>query len=92
LQELKEITVVHNWWWFENDVVLEWAKNYKLTINPSSDWKWCFYWLTIPWIDNNEYLIKKWIPITIDIKNPKTGTYKVVCTAMWMLEWKIIIK
>ncbi len=92
LQELKEVEVVHNWEWFENDVILEWAKNYRLTINPISDWQGCFYWLTIPWIDEKEYLVKKWIPIIINIKNSKPGTYKVVCTAMWMKQWIIIIK
>jgi hypothetical protein len=48
--------------------------------------------LTIPWIDENEYPVKKWVPIVIDIKNPKPGKYKAVCTAMWMRHGNIIIK
>lgn len=91
LQELKEIPIIHNWYGFE-DIVLEWAKNYKLTIMPESDWLWCMFWLTIPWIDENEYPVKKWVPIVIDIKNPKPWKYKAVCTAMWMRHGNIIVK
>ena len=91
LQELKEVSVTHDWWWFP-DVILEWAKNYKLIINPTSDWLGCMFALTIPWIDENEYPVKKWVPIVIDIKNPKPGKYKAVCTAMWMRHGNIIIK
>lgn len=91
LVELKELTIIHNWSWFE-DVVLEWAKNYKLTILPENDWLGCMFALTIPWIDENEYQIKKWVPIIIDIKNPNPWKYKAVCTAMGMKHWNIIIK
>lgn len=91
LVEYKEVSVTHDGWWFE-EIVLEWAKNYKLTINPTSDWLGCMYALTIPWIDENEYPVKKWVPIVIDIKNPKPGKYKAVCTAMWMRHGNIIIK
>lgn len=88
--ELKEINVVHDWWWF-SDVILSWANNYKLIITPESNWLWCMYWLTVPGIDENEYPVKKWVPIVINIKNPKKWTYRAVCTAMWMVHWKIII-
>lgn len=91
LEELKEVTITHNWSWFD-DVILEWAKNYKLTILPESDWLGCMFWLTIPWIDNNEYPVKKWVPIVIDIKNPTPWKYKAVCTAMGMRHGNIIIK
>lgn len=91
LVELKEITITHDWSWFE-DVILEWAKNYKLTILPENDWFGCMFALTIPGIDENEYPVKKWVPIVIDIKNPTPWKYKAVCTAMWMRHWNIIIK
>lgn len=91
LEELKEVTITHDWSGFE-EVVLEWAKNYKLTILPENDWFGCMFALTIPWIDNNKYPVKKWVPIVIDIKNPTPGKYKAVCTAMWMRHWNIIIK
>lgn len=92
LQEFKEVTMTHNWWWFDNDIILEWAKSYSVTINPTSDGRGCMYWITFPWLDNSEYLVKKWIPIIIDIKDPVPWTYKAVCTAMWMKHWDIIIK
>lgn len=91
LVELKEVTITHDWSWFE-DVVLEWAKNYKLTIIPKSDWLGCMFALTIPWIDENEYPVKKWVPIVIDIKNPTPWEYKAVCTAMGMRHGNIIVK
>lgn len=91
LQDLKEITVIHDWTWFK-DVILEWAKSYKLKIMPESDGLWCMFSLTIPWIDDKSYPVKKWIPILIDIKDPKPWKYKAVCTAMWMVHWNIIIK
>jgi hypothetical protein len=59
---------------------------------PKSDWIGCMFALTIPWIDENEYPVKKGVPIVIDIKNPKPWKYKAVCTAMWMTHWNIIIK
>ena len=92
LQELKEVTMTHNWWWFDNDIVLEWAKSYNVTINPTSDGRGCMYGITFPWLDDNEYLVKEGIPIIIDIKNPVSWTYKAVCTAMGMKHWDIIIK
>ena len=73
-------------------MILEWAKNYKLTINPILDWIGCKYWITFPWLDDKEYIIKKWVPIIIDINGANSGTYKAVCTSMWMSEWNIIIK
>lgn len=91
LQDVKEVTVIHDWTWFK-DVVLEWAKSYKLKIMPESDGLWCMFSLTIPWIDEKSYPVKKWIPILIDIKDPKPWKYKAVCTAMWMVHWNIIIK
>lgn len=91
LIELKEISITHDWYWFE-DVVLEWAKNYTLTIIPKSDGLGCMFGLTIPWIDKKEYRVKKWVPIVIDIKNPIPWKYKAVCTAMWMRHGNIIIK
>ena len=68
------------------------GKNYKLIITPTSDGLWCKYAMTIPGLDNNAYDIKKGIPITITINNAKSGTYNVVCTAMWMYIWTIIIQ
>lgn len=91
LTNIKEVKVIHNWSWFK-DIILEWANSYKIEILPESDWLWCMFALTIPWIDENEYPVKKWVPIIININNPKPWKYKAVCTAMWMKHWNIIIK
>ncbi len=93
LIELKKIVVWHNWSSLvPSEIVLEWAKNYELTINPTSDWEWCLLALIIPWIDNSEHYVKKWIPIIINIRNPTLWEYKVVCTSMWMWQWSLLIK
>ncbi len=91
LEEIKEVSVTHDGYWFW-DIVLQWAKNYKLIITPSSNGIWCLYALTIPWIDNKEYLVRKWLPIVINIENAKPWKYRAVCTAMWMKQGSITIK
>lgn len=91
LEELKEVTIKHDWTGFD-DVVLQWAKNYKLTIIPESDGFWCFFTLTIPGLDENEYPVKKGVPIVINIKNTiPWRTYRAVCTSMWMVQWNITV-
>jgi len=93
LLDLKKVSVEHDWnGLVPSEIILEWAKSYELIINPSSDWLWCLYALTIPGIDEKEYLIKKWIPIVINIKNIAPWRYNVVCTAMGMKHGTIIIK
>lgn len=89
--EHKDITITHDGSWFE-PVILEGAKTYTLTIIPKSDGLGCMFELTIPGIDENAYPVKKGIPIIINIKNPKPGKYKAVCTAMGMKHGEIIIK
>lgn len=91
LEEYKSISISHDGSWFE-DVILEWAKSYILTILPESDWLGCMYELTIPGIDETAYPVKKWVPIIINIKDPKPWKYKAVCTAMGMRHGNIIIK
>ena len=93
LVESKDVNVETDWdYLVPEEVVLSWAKNYKLTIKPTSNWVWCKYALTIPWLDENEYPIKKWQDIVLNLNNPTPWTYKVVCSAMWMYIWKITIK
>lgn len=93
IQESKTVTVSHNWDELVPDtIILEWAKKYTLIINPASNGLWCKYALTIPWIDETEHQIKSGVPIIITINNPVPWTYKVICTAMGMRHWEIIIK
>ena len=91
--DTKEITVSHNWsGLIPKEIVLQWAKNYKLTILPTANWVWCMFALTIPGLDDKEYQIKTWFPIILNFTNPKPWKYNVVCTAMWMRHWSLIIK
>lgn len=73
-------------------VTLKAGKSYKLVITPTEDGWGCMNSMTIPGIDNKVYPIKKGEPITIIINNAKTWTYKVVCGAMGMYQWQIVVK
>lgn len=73
-------------------VILKAWKSYKLIVTPTENGWWCMYAMTIPGLDNNAYDIKKGVPITITINNAKAGSYDVVCTAMWMYQWSIIVQ
>ena len=68
------------------------GKNYKLIITPSADGAWCLNTMTFPWLDSNIYPVKNGTPVTLVINNAKAGTYQVVCWAMGMHQWTIIIQ
>ena len=90
---IENLVFTHNWWSLnQKTIILEQNKNYKLNIIPEKDWYWCMINLTIPGIDNNVYLVKKWVPITINILNVKKWKYNIVCWTMWMKQWEIIIQ
>lgn len=83
----------HNWSSMVPDIIeLQSWRNYKLIITPTSDWLWCMSTQLIPWLSDKVSYIKKWIPIIYDIYNAQVWTYNIICSAMWMLQWKIIIK
>lgn len=89
--EIQEINVSHNGYSFD-DIILSGSQNYRITIIPESDGLGCMFTLTVPWLDGNQYLVKKWVPIVLNLKNPKPWTYKAVCTSMWMEQGKIIVR
>ena len=68
------------------------GKNYKLIITPSADGGWCMNTMTFPWLDSNVYPVKNGTPVTVVINDAKAGTYQVVCWAMWMHQWTIVIQ
>ena len=68
------------------------GKNYKFIITPSADGAWCLNTMTFPWLDSNVYSVKNGVPVTVVINNAKVGTYQVVCWAMWMHQWTIVIQ
>ena len=68
------------------------GKSYKLIITPSADGAWCLNTMTFPWLDSNIYPVKNGTPVTVVINNAKAGTYEVVCWAMGMHQWTIVIQ
>jgi hypothetical protein len=73
-------------------VTLTAGKSYKLIITPTADGAWCMNTMTFPWLDSNVYPVKKDVPVIIVINNAKAGTYQVVCWAMGMHQWTIIVQ
>ncbi len=73
-------------------VTLSAGKSYKLIITPTEDGGWCMGTMTIPGIDENVYPIKAGQPIIITINNAQAGNYEVICWAMGMYQWSIIIQ
>lgn len=73
-------------------VTVKVGKNYKLIITPTENGKWCMTTMTIPGIDDAIYPIKKGQAITITIDNAQAGNYEVVCWAMGMYQWSIVIQ
>ena len=68
------------------------GKSYKLAITPSADGGWCMNTMTFPGLDDTVYPVKKGETVTVTINNAKAGTYEVVCWAMGMHQWTIIIQ
>lgn len=93
LIEKKVIPVEHNGTQLvPQKVILSGANNYEVNILPTQDGFWCLFDMTIPWLDENVYKIKKWKNIQIFVNGQKKWTYKVVCTSMGMLHWSIEVK
>lgn len=89
----EEVNVWHNWISIVPQVIqLESWKNYKLTILPESNGQWCMSTLVIPLIDRTPHNIIKWQAITFELINLKAGNYPIVCSAMGMSQWTIIVK
>lgn len=73
-------------------ITLTAGKNYKLIITPTADGGGCMNTMTFPWLDSNVYPVKNGTPVTVVINNAKAGTYEVVCWAMGMHQWTIVIQ
>ncbi|MDD5769909.1 MAG: sulfite exporter TauE/SafE family protein [Candidatus Gracilibacteria bacterium] len=73
-------------------IELQSGRNYKLIITPTSDGLGCMSTQLIPGLSDKVSYIKKGIPIIYDIYNAQVGTYNIICSAMGMLQGKIIIK
>ncbi len=91
--DVEEITVWFDWYQMDpKELVLEKWKNYKITVLPSENGKWCMSTQTIPKLSSKVSYILKWQAITYDINNAKQWEYDVVCGTMWMWQWVIIVK
>lgn len=91
--DVKEITVWFDWSQMDpRELILEQWKNYKITVLPSENWRWCMSTQTIPKLSSKVSYILKWQAITYDINDAKAWTYDVVCGTMWMWQGTIIVR
>lgn len=89
---LQIINVWHDGWSTDPSIIeLKAGWNYKLIITPTSDWKGCMSTQAIPTLSKNTSYVKKWVPIEYEIYNAQAWTHNIVCTSMWMKQWKIVI-
>ena len=92
-ESFEVIEVSHNWWATEPEKIeLKAWWNYKIVITPSSNGRWCMSTVVSPKLSREVYDVIKWEPIIYDIKNAKPWSYPLVCSAMWMKQWVIIVK
>ncbi len=89
---METINVWHDGWsTTPNTINLKAWWNYKIIITPTSDWKWCMSTQAIPTLSKKSSYVKKWVPIEYEIYNAKVWTHNIVCTSMWMKQWKIVV-
>ncbi len=92
-KKIETITMWHNWWQTEPKVIeIESWVDYKLVITPDENGKWCMSTLVMPKINKQVHPVRKWVDITYELKNLKKWEYPIVCSSMWMLQGKIIVK
>lgn len=90
---IEKIFVKHNWSSVEPyEIKLKAFIKYNLNIMPENDWIWCMTTITIPWVDENIHKIVKWEKIIFNIPALSPWTYKLVCSAMWMTHWKLVVE
>lgn len=66
------------------------GKNYRITVNPTSDGLGCFYSVILP--DGREQYIKKWETFEFIIDGTKSGKIRLVCGSMGMNQGQIILQ
>lgn len=91
--ELELIEVWHDWWsTIPSEIKLKAGWNYKIIITPDSNWKGCMSTQVIPTLSKKVSYVRKWVPIEYEIYNARVWTYNIVCSSMWMLQWKITVR
>lgn len=67
------------------------GKNYKFTITPEADGRWCMS--TIRWkSDQGGQIVAKGQPIEMVLENAEPGEYEFVCNGMGMRQGSVIIE
>lgn len=91
--DFKQVTVWHDWYQMDpTELVLEQWKNYKITILPDSNGKWCMATQVIPKLSSKVSYVLKWQAINYEMLNAQAWTYEVVCGSMGMLQGTIVVK
>lgn len=92
-EKIEEVSVSHNWSsTVPSEIKIKPFKKYNLSIMPESNWLWCMTTILIPWVDENIYRVVKWEKITFNIPQLSPWSYKLVCSAMWMTHWTLIVE
>lgn len=88
--ETEIVQVGHNWSQFvPSSIKLPIGKNYKLVVTPSSDGRGCMYEVVYQW---KAYKIKKGETFELLVDGSKNTKIPLVCSAMGMKQWEIIIQ
>ncbi len=91
--EFEEVSMWFDWFQtVPSTMTLEKWKNYRVTILPSENWRWCMTSQVIPKLSSKVSYVIKWKPIVYEIKDAKPGTYDIVCWSMWMSQWEIVVR
>lgn len=87
------VDIGHNGWNLEPKIkkLPAWG-NYKIRITPSANGRGCMSTMLIPKINREVHNIRKGEPIIYNITNAQPWKYDVICSAMGMYQWSIIIE
>jgi hypothetical protein len=92
-QNIEKISVTHDWGQVNPyEIKIKANQKYELSIMPDRNWWWCMTTITIPWVDDSVKRIIKWEEIIFNIPSLSPWIYKLVCSAMWMSQWKLIVE
>ena len=91
--EVETINISHNWRFLEPySINLKAWKKYKIIITPENNWQWCMFSMFIPNVDEEPKYIKQWENIEYNINWLNKWTYDIICTAMAMQHWELIVE
>ena len=90
--KLEVIHIWHNGWSTDPEIIeLKVWRNYKLVITPTSNGRGCMSTQAIPTLSRKASYVRKGVPIEYEIYNAEPWTHHIVCTSMWMRQWKIVV-